>query len=287
MQTILVPVDMSPTSAAALGFATYLALSLDMGLRIVHVFDPLEEAAHTLFADERSDEKRRLERELDGFCRRATEPVLAAFRERTRIPPALRTEVVEGLPAATITGLSQREEYALIVMGGVGTGAGTRPPGIFGSVARNVATHSVAPVVLLPATFRFAAVERIAVALERPEELREKDAFLQKLVGDLHCEVRYVHVREAEAEPAWVEEGRIDLLPPGRVVPSLLAYARESRIDLLVLTRRKRSFFAQLFHDDHLGPLVRRSKVPVLVMPPRETVHGIKEVAEGADEDHP
>ena len=286
MQTLLVPVDLSPTSGAALAVATYLASSLDLELQVVHVFDPLQDVAHTLFADERGDEKQRLQRALDDFYQKETEAVRAAFRGRRASLPVVRTEVLEGIPAATITGLSQREGLALVVMGGVGTSAGNRPPGIFGSVAKHVATQSSVPVILLPQTFRFSAIEQIAVAFEEPEELRLEAPFLRKLIGGLRCEVRYVHVRDADDKREQQrEEDFVDMsfaagfpsytyafdrLPAGDVVERLLAYTLERSVGLLVLGRRKRSFFAKLLYGDHLGPLVRRIAVPVLIIPLRD-----------------
>ncbi len=283
MKKILVPVDMSPSSGAALRLATYLAEVLDHNLEIIHVFDPLLSPSQTFFAGERIEEKVRLEREIESFSRREVDPVLATFQGRVDILPVVNVVVMEGIPAATITGLSQREDIALIVMGGVGAGSGTRPPGIFGSVARNVAAQSGCPVILLPKTYHFTGVERMAVAFEEPADIRAATSFLRKLIKGLHCEVRYVHVQatdqvlEGKREEKFVEMSfgadfpsytyKFDSLPAGKVAQSLLQYTVDSEIDLLVVGRKHRSFFDNLFHGGHLGPIVRKSEVPVLITP--------------------
>ncbi|WP_170067540.1 universal stress protein [Neolewinella xylanilytica] len=283
MQQIIVPVDFSDTSAAALRFATYLAEVMDLDLRVVHVFDSLVSVAQTLRPETREKERNRLESELTAFARKHTEPVLATFQGNLDSLPVLRATAVEGLPAATLLGISEREETALIVMGGVGSGQGLRPPGIFGSVARNLATRGGCPVLLIPKDSGFPAVERMAVAFEEPADLRTFTPLLRPLIRGIRPAVRYVHVldedesreRDRKEEFVVVSFGpdfpsytyTFDELPPGRVVDRLVTYTSEKQIDLLVVGRKRRSFLERLVHPDHLSPVVRAGSVPLLIIP--------------------
>ncbi|WP_116108641.1 universal stress protein [Lewinella sp. IMCC34191] len=283
MTHILVPVDFSATSAAALRFAAYLAEGMDFDLEVIHVFDALVSATQTLSVPVREREQHRLEAELRSFAHKHTDPVMAVYQGRLETLPEVRCRAVEGVPAATLLGLSERSDTALVVMGGVGSGQGLRPPGIFGSVARNLATRGGCPVILIPSGYGDPVVDRLAVAFEEPADLRTFKPLLRRLIRGLHPSVRYVHVRDRDAalERKRAEDFVLvsfgpdfpsytyafDELPPGNVVDSLVSYTGERQIDLLVVGRKRRPFFNRLFHTDHLSPVVRKSTLPLLVIP--------------------
>jgi nucleotide-binding universal stress UspA family protein len=137
MTDLLVPVDFSPTAGVALRYAARLAPRLNLQLRVLHVFDTLQDISHSVSDKARSNRRAQLEADLEAFT-------------RTHAGQPAPVEVVEGDPAQTVLWRSTSEQTGLIVMGGVGAGAGAHPPGIFGGVARQVATRGGCPVMLLP-----------------------------------------------------------------------------------------------------------------------------------------
>ncbi|MCP9234581.1 universal stress protein [Lewinella sp. JB7] len=283
MKNIIVPVDFSDTSAAAVRFGTYLAEVMDLNLRIVHVFDTMISTSQTISSRARAQEQTRLANRLEEFARHHVEPVLATFQGRLNTLPAIRTAAVEGTAAQTILWQSTDDDTALIVMGGVGAGAGLHPPGIFGEVARHVAQRGGCPVLLIPKDYGYPTVAKLAIAFDDADDIRQMGSFARRMIQALHPEVHFVHVRKPDAReesrnraafrelahgpdfPTYVYH--FDALPDGKVEESLLTYVVEKDIDLLVLGGERRGFFDRLFEASHLKPLLRRCAVPLLVIP--------------------
>jgi nucleotide-binding universal stress UspA family protein len=123
----------------------------------------------------------------------------------------------------------------------------------------------------------------VAIAFAEIEELRWMGDFSRQLVGKLHPEVHFVHVRHGDADhEAGLEDEFRQLarrpdfptqtfvfasLPQARVVPSLVSYVNDHRIDLLVIGGKQRNFLERIFTPGHLRPLLDRTEVPLLVIP--------------------
>jgi nucleotide-binding universal stress UspA family protein len=283
MSQIIVPVDFSDTSAAALRFGTYLAEVMDLDLTAIHVFDTLISTSETLSEQVRERERERLDGELREFTRKNAQPVLATFQGSPETLPNIRTAIMEGVAAPTLLWQTTRDDVSLVIMGGVGAGAGKHPPGIFGSVARRLAMKAECPLILIPRGHGFPHVDRLAIAFEEAEDIRQVSGFSRKIITALHAEVHYVHVRgrDAALEDAREEEFlalsigpgfpsytyTFDRLPAGAVVQQLLDYTSREKINLLVLGGERRGFFEGLFRASHLGPLVKRCAIPLLIIP--------------------
>ena len=283
MNRIIVPVDFSDTSAAAVRFGTYLAETMDLDLMVLHVFDLMLSSSQTISARARDREQQRLQQQLETFARRNVEPVLATFQGRLDLLPAVTTTTLEGKVARTLLDLSSQADTELIIMGGVGAGAGYHAPGLFGSVARRVALRSLSPVILIPKDYGYPQVARLALAFDGTDAIRHMSAFSRRIITALRPEVHFVHVRdhdgtvEARIEEEFVELAcgpgfpsytyKFDALPAGKVTEALLHYAQARGINLLVLGGQRRGFFERLFRPGHLRPLVNRCAVPLLVIP--------------------
>ena len=139
MKKIIVPVDFSDTSGAALRFGTFLAEVMDLDLSVVHVFDANFSFAQAISTGAMLAEKERLEKLLSEFVERHVYPVLATFQGNMTTLPAINTEVYEGFPSGIIRTLSDRADTEMMVLGGVGAGQSSTPPGLFGGVAQSLA----------------------------------------------------------------------------------------------------------------------------------------------------
>ncbi len=283
MKRILVPVDFSDTSAAAVRFGTYLAETMKLDLTLLHVFDPLLSTSQTISTRARENERQRLEVQLTALAHQHVEPVLAAFRGRAEGIPAVTTAALEGTAAQTILWQSTEDDVALIVLGGVGAGAGSHAPGLFGGVARTLALQGACPVILIPKDYGSPEVERLALAFDGVDDIRQMSAFARRIIVALRPEVHYVHVceqgaaEEARRKEEFMELAsgpafpsytyQFDTIPAGKVTEQLLHYTKQHSIDLLVLGGQRRGFFERLFEADHLGPLVNHCEVPLLIIP--------------------
>lgn len=145
-ELILVPVDFSAHSSAALVWAAEMARRLDARLLVLHVVHDPGAAPGSYTSGERGEEPRSVE---DGAA-----AMLAAFlaRQREEHPQLeqvkdLETSLVIGLPATRILEVAEKTNARLIVMGSQGrTGLAHV---LLGSKAERVVQLSPIPVVIV------------------------------------------------------------------------------------------------------------------------------------------
>jgi nucleotide-binding universal stress UspA family protein len=142
IERILVPVDFSPCSRAALDYAVELAEQTRASVDVLHVAEPRyagppealllapDAAGGQAWGQPRAD----MFHELEGF--------LGPARRRVR-----NVRVEEGLPGDAIDAVARRGSYDLIVMGTHGRGGLTRL--VVGSVAESVMRRATIPVLTL------------------------------------------------------------------------------------------------------------------------------------------
>jgi nucleotide-binding universal stress UspA family protein len=124
IRRILVPVDLSSCSRAALEFARTLGGALDASLDVLFVSP-----------ESGSEAQREAERELRGFVAGSSGAPSVTLRER----------VVSGDPRERIVSIAEGEDFDLVILGTHGrTG---RPRMLAGSVAESVVRTSSRPVV--------------------------------------------------------------------------------------------------------------------------------------------
>jgi nucleotide-binding universal stress UspA family protein len=131
---ILVGIDGSPGSAAAVAWTVPLADALDREVMAVHV----HQREHT-------EEQRREHPDLERQCREWAAPLRSAG-------VATRVVIAQGWPASAIVELEGIEAPSLVVLGARGAG-GFRDLRL-GSVALGVLQHSTTPVAIVPAEFQ-------------------------------------------------------------------------------------------------------------------------------------
>lgn len=288
MQNVVIPIDFSETSATAVKFGARLADLMSCNLHIVHVSDLVLSGAHSLTTPEQKRDEKRLESKLTEFAHVNTEPVLTANRGRTPFVPEVSISILSGMAANQILSLSREKDTALIIMGGVGAGAGLHLPGLYGSVATPVAMKSKCPVVLIPKDYGEVNIGKLAIAFDDADEIVRIGEFSRSLIDNLKPEVRYVHVSKAN----WREEYQnqdefidatqgkgvpsysyeLDVLPEGNVAEQLSRYTEEKQIDLLVLGGKRQGFWSRLFDKNNLKPIVQATRVPMMVVPFRTNV---------------
>jgi nucleotide-binding universal stress UspA family protein len=118
-QSILVPVDFSPHSGAALVCAAELAEVLDLPIVVLHVVHDLGEAPGYYAIKGRKKHLARMEDVaadmLDDFMRK----VRKKFPERQTLKDA-ETVLVVGLPVSRILEMAKRINARMIIMGSMG-----------------------------------------------------------------------------------------------------------------------------------------------------------------------
>lgn len=144
---ILVPVDFSDGSQAALDRALALAECCDAHVEVMHAWELPEFTSFGKVAlAVRDEDGRRLEEVMPSEADRAMDAFLKPYRQRaTR---AIAQRIVEGNPAKAIVKLAEREGFDLIVMGTEGV---AHIPGfLIGSVTEKVVRSAPCAVLAVP-----------------------------------------------------------------------------------------------------------------------------------------
>lgn len=145
LNTLLVPVDFSPTSSAAFDQALQFATGEKPVIILLHVLDPkladfIENHGFGSKDTAIGDMRRVAEGILNDYCRDA---------RATRPEVSVETIVCEGLPFMEIIKKADEFQVHAIVMGKFGT-RGTAESLLFGSTAEHVIRGATRPVIVLP-----------------------------------------------------------------------------------------------------------------------------------------
>ena len=135
---ILVPVDFSPHSTFAVRLAADLARRGSGAVTLLHVFDPLPYALpgdHDAFS---TDQRQRLDRQIQKSL------AAAQRRAETAGAPRVQRQLLEGNPAVEIVRFASEGQFDLIVMGTHGRRG--LQHALLGSVAERVVQLAACPV---------------------------------------------------------------------------------------------------------------------------------------------
>jgi nucleotide-binding universal stress UspA family protein len=158
LSRILAPTDFSPSSDAALDYATMLAQRLGASLHVLHVIEEPDVAGgwgSEIFVSELPRMREVAQQDAERRLR-----AIAAANEQSRLE--MSTEIADGRAARTIVDIARRRQIDLIVMGTHGRSGFVRL--LLGSVTEKVLRTASCPV-LAVRTIEHAAdvtVERVA-----------------------------------------------------------------------------------------------------------------------------
>ena len=155
-ELVVVGVDGSPDSHAALRWAAEHAVRLGNQLLVAHVWTPIPQ-----FAELPPRSRARLERDRARTVEDAKRRVEEALTELGASAWGLvDTLVVDGSPGSYLVRLSARADHVVLGATGLGTPVGlSRPP--IGSTARYVLRHAYCPVTVISGT-RIAERDEVA-----------------------------------------------------------------------------------------------------------------------------
>ena len=145
IHSILVPVDYSPCSAAAVTFAVELASQLGAELDVVHVWDRPAYVSDDIKVGHPGDA-----RSLFELIRENAQAEMTQFMGKLALPTTVKasTRLLSGNPAATVLKALQAGKHQLLVVGTHGR-TGLRHM-LLGSVAEKLVRLSPVPVLVVP-----------------------------------------------------------------------------------------------------------------------------------------
>lgn len=285
MLKIIAPIDFSDTSAKALKFACQLADRTGLDLKVVHIHDGYGNSDRLVAKKGNPEARAEALRQMNQFVRFNADPVsfTAMTGEQADERPFIETEEHVGSPTPVLRKLSEDPTTALIVMGGVGSGAVSRVTPLFGSIASSVTMNAGCPVILVPQGANVPDIKVAAIAFDAVHDLEQVSDGFSFLREGLEPKMRFVHVLDQDDEQEQAKETELletvldttfpgypvelDLLPPGKTALRLLEYTLTSSVDLLVMGHRKRGLFKRLFVGSEILPVLEKNGTPMLVVP--------------------
>lgn len=268
INSILVPIDFSVGSAAALRYAEAMADSTGIReVRVIHVFVP-----QTVTGDVTGIVA------PVGELMDAREQAMKEFLNNIPAPNNVRrrSELMLGFPGDKI--VEESKTASLVVLGA--TGESDLLDEVFGSIASDVAQQAHCPVMLIPAKATFSDYRHILYASNSLSLSRRAVLKLMDFNELFRARIHFVHVNDENSEhrrdreklfaplfnnpdPEFAFE--IVEVSADSVQSGLVNYLKSHPVQLAVMVTQQRGFWGRLFHHSNTKQMLLHPEVPVLV----------------------
>lgn len=265
---ILVPVDFSGGSAAALRYAEEFAAVVGaQSVKVIHVFTPQTASGDAVVVPPM------------GELMDQRDTALGKFLEAIPAPTGVKrtSELLLGFAADKI--IEESDSFDCIIMGA--TGETDLLEEVFGSVSSAVANKAECPVLLVPGKAEFRPYDHILYASNSLSLSRR--AVLQFMdFNDLfNARVHFVHVNDEEGTQAGQRERlfaplfnnpepefafEIKEVTADSVQDGLVDYLKTNKIELAVMVTKQRGFWSNLFHRSEVRQMVLHPETPMLIL---------------------
>ena len=272
MNKIIAPVDFSAVSLNAARYAAHLAAALNKDLMLMHIVQipvvygevPMPMGEFEVAQAEAAEEM---------------EKVVKTFDQELGGQVVIHTSIKVGSPVYELIQQSKHAAVYAIVMGTHGAGAMERF--FLGSTTTSLVQEAACPVVVVPPDYHFTIPKKIGLASDFKDVVKNTpQKTIVKLLDTFGARLEILHADPdyREYEPAAMEEGLMldtmfevhkpvfQFLHSGYTEESILHYAAENHLDLLVIVPKEHSFLESIFRHQHTGAFVRNATIPVMVL---------------------
>lgn len=271
METILCPTDFSAGSENAIRYADELAARLNARLVLFHnIAAPVgrEPAAAGTWRDQVREEEKKAQ--LEGLKKTLEN---SSWGEPVQYEAILRHGVLQEI----IPQIAREQQAGLVVIGH----AAAEGAVLAGSVAESVLKNAPCPVLIVPPQATFKPLHKIAMATDLRGEPFVDVQWVLKLAARFDAEVLFFHVmataRASYQAYAADELNRIYQNLPYKkatfykeespsIEEGISQFCRRHKADLLVMGYHPRTFFRQLFTENHTQEMACHASLPLLVI---------------------
>lgn len=272
MNKIIAPVDFSEVSLNAASYAANLAASLNKNLLLMHVVQlpvvygdvPMPVGEYDTLMQEAAEELSKVADKLE---------------KETYGQVVVHTNVKVGSPVYELLQASKSSGVYAVIMGTHGAGSVERF--FLGSTTQSLVNESSCPVIVVPGHYKFKKISNVGYASDFKDVVaKTPDAAIKTFLNDFNANLQILHVDPdyAEFEPEVMEEGLMletmfsaqkpsfQFLHSGYIEESILTYAAQNNIDILIVLPKNHSFLESIFKHQHTGQFIRQATVPVMVL---------------------
>ena len=266
---VIIPVDFSDYSRNSFYQGFKVARKLNARMVLVHVYAPVVVPAEgVLYVD--PDLQRDVQARFNYFADELEESLTEDDRRSIKIERIFRT----GMVTNELQDLIKELPDSLLVLSTSGTGQKIKE--ILGSVSLWVVKHANCPILLIPPDTHDLHFERILYASDHFGLYDDAIAAIRYYTATPEADIDVVHVFEEgkdyikdkkelphESSDSHIREVILfDDDFPG----SIQKYLKTHEIDLLVMERKERGFWKDLFHTSMTRKMAVYSEVPMLVL---------------------
>jgi len=285
MKTILVPTDFSEPAENAARYALHLSKTLKSNLRLCHAFFVPADApmaariAWPLY--EYSTMEAATHKQLHQLVKKlaySNEVVsnLLSFQ------PSIEYNGVAGEVIPVINELVEEKRIGMVIMGMSGKGDYEHFP--LGSNSRRMIEGGSCPVLLVPGSFLFKGIRKIAFATDLNQDDVELIHSLATIASKFDAEIIVIHISTKHKKDEALESKETAFLKNIRELTNyqkiyyrevknsdidkgLDQLGRDGNIDMLAMVHRPKGFFGKLFQGSHTKRQANYISIPLLVFP--------------------
>lgn len=285
LKKILLPIKPDKSSYPIIKYALSLAKKINAEIKFLYVYeDPsiAENKKHTA-----SWEKHVQIELLEAHSKAQKKLVDFSIDLKNDMPDDLLNSVkfhyrmLKGTPEYVISDACERNKPDLVL---IGTGKATEEDKFQDKIAIKVTERTNYPVLTVPGSVVFSDKEKINVMYATDfydsdnSSLNQLLAILEPFEKEIHCihidlhddpnhEQKVEQLNKMFAKEYAAYNIQCKLFESVDLVQGINDFANKNDIDLISLSKQRRSAFYKMFHSNILGKLLISEKVPVLIFP--------------------
>lgn len=274
IKNIIVATDFSTTSRNAYRYATLLANSLNATLTVVYIRESMMMVADSSLAPFPVVDDAEFINQLEEFIVQENKTLQLATIHH------VKTKVRRGDVVDELVELSKQDTTDLIVIGT--TGLSDVLTKIFGSTSVSLSNLAHCPVLLIPRSAQWRAIERIMYASNYASLSPIMVSNVVEFALSTKAELYFVNVRNTESmiedEPNQFNWDELFILRNpnfyyeketiygNNIVNELVKYSTNKYIDIMCFVSNHRNFWQKLAHKSITENMAIASTIPILVL---------------------
>lgn len=271
MKNILVATDFSSTATNAVNYAIELAKATSASITLFHVYHiPVMVGDAPMVSVIPLSE---IEKECETILDKLKSKIIQQAPNINVI-----TKNIAGFSNDEIVEIAANSNFDLVILGIKGHG---KVDQLLGSTATSVAHHANTPVLIIPDEARYSDPKRIVFAFDYEEIENEKQLNILTELGKLFQSKIYMlnvldQTSKGSLKRHLVGMQADDILEDVEHVKSFSKdqdiehgidhYLEKHKADMLVMIRRKHSFFERIISSSHTKKMAFHTHIPLLVL---------------------
>ncbi len=270
VKQIMVPVDYSMVARNAFFQAIKLAKRLGVPVVVLHVHAPaVVPAEGVVYIDQ---EMSRVARDsFNKYVDDLSNSLTRSDKEDVEVKGEFR---VGGVTDQINHYIGENPDTFVILSS---TGSGQKIKEILGSVSLWIVKHLKCPILLIPGNVKDVHFDHILYSTAHFGLFDRAVNLIRYLTQNQDAEIDIVHLVDKGTNKDLAEEQRIMLEDPGHHLKEIIlfnddfsrtiqSYIGKNNIDLLVMLRKERGFWRDLFHQSMTRKMAIYSEIPLLVL---------------------